>query len=60
MGMNPLPRMRPRPSETDLILDNGLNLEAWFGQFVEQTDAPHEIVSDGVDPVVISDDAYAG
>jgi len=44
----------------DLILDNGLNLEAWFVQFVDQVDVPHVVVSAGVEVIDITGDAYAG
>lgn len=59
-GYEPTPRDIAKASEADLILDNGLNLEAWFAQFVESVDVPHVVVSDGVDPIDISEDAYAG
>ncbi|WP_309066118.1 metal ABC transporter substrate-binding protein [Microbacterium sp.] len=59
-GYEPTPRDIARASEADLILDNGLNLEAWFGQFVESVDVPHVVVSEGVEPIDISEDAYAG
>lgn len=49
-----------RAAGADLILDNGLGLEAWFQRFVEDVDAPHVVVSDGVDPLPITGDAYAG
>jgi manganese transport system substrate-binding protein len=59
-GYEPTPGDIARASEADLILDNGLNLEAWFEQFVEQLDVPHVVVSDGIDPIDITEDAYAG
>jgi len=59
-GYEPTPRDVAKASEADLILDNGLNLEAWFTQFVESVDVPHVVVSDGVEVVDISEDAYAG
>ncbi|WP_156760611.1 metal ABC transporter substrate-binding protein [Microbacterium karelineae] len=59
-GYEPTPGDIRRASEADLILDNGLNLEAWFAQFVESIDVPHVVVSDGVDPIDIAADAYAG
>ena len=36
-------------AEADLIIENGLGLEAWYGQFIEQTDAPSVTASDGVE-----------
>ena len=59
-GYEPTPRDIARASEADLILDNGLNLESWFGQFVESVDVPHVVVSDGIDVLDITEDAYAG
>ncbi|WP_423464104.1 metal ABC transporter substrate-binding protein [Promicromonospora sp. MS192] len=59
-GYEPTPRDIAQASEADLILDNGLNLESWFEQFVESVDVPHVVVSDGVEPVDITEDAYAG
>ena len=59
-GYEPTPGDIARASEADLILDNGLNLESWFGQFVESVDVPHVVVSDGVEVLDITEDAYAG
>jgi len=59
-GYEPTPGDIAKATEADLILDNGLNLESWFGQFVEQVDAPHVVVSDGVELIDITEDAYAG
>ena len=59
-GYEPTPGDIRKASEADLILDNGMNLEAWFGQFVEGLDVPHVVVSEGVETMDISEDAYAG
>lgn len=59
-GYEPTPGDVRKAAEADLILDNGLNLEAWFAQFVESADAPHVVVSEGVQPIDITADAYAG
>jgi manganese transport system substrate-binding protein len=59
-GYEPTPGDIAKASEADLILDNGLNLESWFEQFVDNVDAPHTVVSEGVDPIDITEDAYAG
>ncbi len=59
-GYEPTPGDIRKASEADLILDNGMNLEAWFGRFVEELDVPHVVVSEGVEPIDISEDAYAG
>ncbi|WP_431797308.1 metal ABC transporter substrate-binding protein [Microbacterium kunmingense] len=59
-GYEPTPGDVRRAADADLILDNGLGLEAWFAQFVDSVDVPHVVVSDGVEPIDISGDAYAG
>lgn len=59
-GYEPTPGDVKKAARADLILDNGLNLEAWFAQFVDGLDVPHAVVSAGVTPVDIVDDAYAG
>ncbi|MGI8311794.1 metal ABC transporter substrate-binding protein [Saccharopolyspora hattusasensis] len=59
-GYEPTPDDIKKAAKADLILDNGLNLEAWFAQFVEELDVPHAVVSDGVKPIDIAEDAYAG
>src|SRR3990170_9020030 len=59
-GYEPTPGDIRKASEADLILDNGLNLEVWFGQFVESVDVPHVVVSAGVDEMPITADAYSG
>ncbi|ATG53395.1 metal ABC transporter substrate-binding protein [Brachybacterium ginsengisoli] len=55
-GYEPTPGDVARASEADLILDNGLHLEAWFAQFVETADVPHAVVSDGVEALDIAGD----
>lgn len=59
-GYEPTPGDIRKAARADLILDNGLNLEAWFARFVDGIDVPHVMVSDGIDPLDISADAYAG
>ncbi|APF35050.1 metal ABC transporter substrate-binding protein [Microbacterium paludicola] len=59
-GYEPTPRDIAAASDADLILDNGLGLESWFARFVETADAPHAVVSDGVETIDITGDAYAG
>lgn len=59
-GYEPTPGDIKKAAKADLILDNGLNLEAWFAQFVESLDVPHVLVSDGVRTLNIAEDAYAG
>ncbi|GLK01179.1 metal ABC transporter substrate-binding protein [Microbacterium keratanolyticum] len=59
-GYEPTPGDVAKASKADLILDNGLNLESWFAQFVEAVDVPHVVVTEGIDVIDIAGDAYAG
>ncbi|MFR9749677.1 metal ABC transporter substrate-binding protein [Nocardia sp. 004] len=59
-GYEPTPGDIKKAVRADLILDNGLNLEAWFAQFVSDVRVPHVVVSDGITPIGISEDAYQG
>ncbi|GAB4098403.1 metal ABC transporter substrate-binding protein [Sinomonas halotolerans] len=59
-GYEPTPGDIKNAAKADLILDNGLNLEAWFAKFVQGLDAKHVEVSAGVEPIDIAADAYAG
>jgi manganese transport system substrate-binding protein len=59
-GYEPTPGDIKKAARANLILDNGLNLEKWFDQFVEDLDVPHVVVSDGVRVVNIAEDAYKG
>ncbi|MFC9983657.1 metal ABC transporter substrate-binding protein [Microbacterium keratanolyticum] len=59
-GYEPTPGDVAKASKADLILDNGLNLESWFAQFVEAVDVPHVVVTKGIDVIDIAGDAYAG
>lgn len=59
-GYEPTPGDIRKAAEADLILDNGLNLEVWFAQFVETVDVPHAVVSEDIDVIDITGDAYAG
>ncbi|MEV0251230.1 metal ABC transporter substrate-binding protein [Nocardia sp. NPDC050712] len=59
-GYEPTPGDIRTASKADLILDNGLNLEAWFAQFVGDAEVEHVVVSDGITPIAIGEDAYRG
>lgn len=59
-GYEPTPGDIRRASEADLILDNGMGLEAWFEQFVGDLDVPHAVVTEGVEAIDIREDAYSG
>lgn len=60
-GYEPTPRDILRAQGADLILWNGLNLERWFEQFFGNlTDVPGVVLSEGVEPIGISEGAYSG
>lgn len=59
-GYEPTPRDVGNASDADLILDNGLGLEAWFERFVAETDVPHVVLTEDVEVIDITGDAYAG
>lgn len=59
-GYEPTPGDIKKASKADLILDNGMNLEAWFAQFMSDVQVPHVVVSEGVAPIAIGEDAYRG
>ncbi len=57
----PTPRDILRAQDADLVLWNGLNLELWFERFFSNiSDVPSVIVSEGVDPMGISQGPYTG
>ncbi|AIY00455.1 ABC-type metal ion transport system, periplasmic component/surface adhesin [Arthrobacter sp. PAMC 25486] len=57
-GYEPTPGDIRKAGKADLILDNGLGLEAWFEQFVQDVKAPHAVVTEGVETINIAEDAY--
>lgn len=59
-GYEPTPSDLINAQQADLILDNGLGLERWFERFVLSVDAPHVILSEGVEPVDIRSGDYQG
>ncbi len=60
-GYQPTPRDILKARDADLVLRNGLNLEAWFERFLANLgDVPTVTVSDGVEPIRIAGDAYDG
>jgi manganese transport system substrate-binding protein len=59
-GYEPTPGDVRVTANADLVLDNGLGLEAWFERFVGEIDVTHAVVSGEVDPIPIGSDAYAG
>lgn len=60
-GYEPTPRDIVRAQDADLILWNGMNLERWFAQFLENLgDVPSVTLTEGIDPIPISAGAYEG
>ncbi|GAA2516595.1 metal ABC transporter substrate-binding protein [Kocuria salsicia] len=51
----PTPTDVGKASSAQLVLDNGLGLEGWLGQFVTSANVPHTVVSEGVPTVDIED-----
>ncbi|MWD29728.1 zinc ABC transporter solute-binding protein [Aquicoccus sp. SCR17] len=60
-GYEPTPQDIVRSYDADLILYNGLNLELWFDQFLDNLgDIPTVTVSEGIDEIPITLGAYEG
>ncbi|WP_045388592.1 metal ABC transporter substrate-binding protein [Falsirhodobacter sp. alg1] len=60
-GYEPTPQDIVRASDADLILYNGLNLERWFQQFIDNLgDIPSVVLTDGIDPISIAAGEYEG
>lgn len=60
-GYQPTPQDIVRASHADLILYNGLNLERWFEQFIDNLgDMPKAILTDGIEPISIAKGEYQG
>ncbi|WP_336991702.1 metal ABC transporter substrate-binding protein [Leucobacter sp. VD1] len=59
-GYEPTPSDVRRAADAELILNNGLGLEAWFEQFVADLDVPRAVVSDGIEAIPIAGDAHHG
>jgi len=60
-GYQPGPRDIVKAQDADLVLWNGMNLEAWFERFFENVrDVPQVVVSDGVEPMGIAEGPYEG
>jgi manganese transport system substrate-binding protein len=60
-GYEPTPSDLQRASGADLILENGLGLELWARKFTAAAgDVPTVTLSEGMQPLLIAEDAYAG
>ncbi|WP_370159872.1 metal ABC transporter substrate-binding protein [Limimaricola soesokkakensis] len=57
----PTPRDILGVRDADLVLWNGLNLELWFEQFLDNAgDRPAAVISEGIEPISISGGEYEG
>jgi len=60
-GYQPTPRDLVRASDADLILWNGMNLELWFEQFIDNLGPiPSATISEGIEPISIAQGSYEG
>lgn len=60
-GYEPTPGDIVGALDADLILSNGLNLELWFQQFLDNLgDVPSVTLTEGIDPIPIAAGAYEG
>ena len=60
-GYQPTPSDIERASQADLIVENGLGLELWARKFTANAgNIPSVTLSEGMDPLLIEEDAYAG
>ena len=57
----PTPGDIVKAQDADLVLWNGFNLERWFEKFFQNVkDVPSVVVSDGIDPMGITEGPYNG
>ena len=60
-GYQPTPSDLKRAAGADLLLENGLGLELWARRFTASVgDVPTVTLSEGMEPLPITEDAYAG
>lgn len=59
-GYEPTPDDLVRGLDADLVLENGLGLEAWFAQFTERVEAPTALLTEGIETLPISSGDYQG
>ncbi len=60
-GYEPTPRDLVGAMDADLILWNGLNLELWFKQFLDNLgDIPSATLTEGITPIPVAAGAYQG
>lgn len=60
-GYEPTPQDIVRASKADLVLWNGLNLEAWFQKFFANVQGvPSAVLTEGIEPMSITEGPYSG
>jgi manganese/iron transport system substrate-binding protein len=60
-GYEPTPQDIVAALDADLLLWNGMNLEIWFEQFLDNLgDIPSVTVSEGIDPLPVRSGSYEG
>lgn len=60
-GYEPTPSDLKRAAKADLVLQNGMGLEAWFEQFIERARAKRVTLTEGITPIPIAGETeYAG
>lgn len=60
-GYEPTPQDIVRASKADLVLWNGMNLEAWFEKFFANVkDVPSVVLTAGIEPMSITEGPYTG
>ncbi|MGJ7539300.1 metal ABC transporter substrate-binding protein [Brevibacterium luteolum] len=59
-GYEPSPSDIRHAEEAELVFENGMGLEKWFEQFIDVAGTKHVVLTDGVEPIDITEDAYAG
>lgn len=60
-GYDPTPKDIVKAQSADLVLWNGMNLELWFEKFFQNVkDVPSAVVSDGIEPMGITEGPYTG
>ncbi|GAA3045511.1 metal ABC transporter substrate-binding protein [Gordonia defluvii] len=56
----PTPGDIRRAAHAALIVKNGFGVDIWFDRFTDELRAPKVVLSDGITPIPIASDAYAG
>ncbi|GAB3476537.1 metal ABC transporter substrate-binding protein [Nocardiopsis coralliicola] len=59
-GYEPTPHDLVRTRGADLLVSNGLGLEGWFTRFTDEFDAPHAVLTEGIDTIAITSGTYQG